>query len=91
MIFNDDYSGSWLRGIRLYDGLTQKEMANRLGTNRGTYSSWESKYKRRRLPQKVLCRVYTYLFGQHKIEYKVEVYKQESIFKRILKWIMGKN
>lgn len=83
----DDYSGSWLRGIRLYDGLTQKEMANRLGTNRGTYSSWESKYKRRRLPQKVLCRVYGYLFEPHKIE----VYKQESIFKRILKWIMGKN
>lgn len=90
MIFNDDYqTGRWLKGIRLYDGLTQKEMASRLGTNRGTYSSWESRYKQRRLPQKILNRVYVYILGKSTT---IEVYEEkESIFKRILKWIMRKN
>lgn len=88
MIFNDDYqTGRWLRGLRMYEGLTQKQMAERLGVKRGTYSCWESKYKYVRLPQKVLHKVYGYLIKPC----KVEVCEEESIFKRILKWIMRKN
>ena len=47
-------TGKYLRELRIMNGLTQKEAAEIFSTNRGTYSSWESRYKKKILPKKVL-------------------------------------
>lgn len=80
----DYHTGAWLRSIRLYCHLTQKKMAELFGVKRGTYSSWESKYKDKRLPNNVILML---------IKLQIEIHKNkktESIFRRILKWIMHK-
>lgn len=82
----DYHTGAWLRSIRLYRQFTQKEMAKRLGTNRSTYSTWESRYKEKRLPNNVILML---------IKLQIEIHKNrkektESIFRRIIKWIMQK-
>ena len=48
------YTGLWLKEIRLANRLKQREACEFFKVSRGTYSSWESRYKARILPQSVL-------------------------------------
>lgn len=95
-----EHTGFWLREQRLYWCKTQKEMAKFFGVKRGTYSSWESRYKRKKLPHKILKLCIGYLIALSAIETSREIcsaykfqqefeknHKKESIWKRILKWI----
>lgn len=92
MIYNDYRTGTWLRSIRLYNSLTQEEMAKFMGTNRGTYSSWESRYKHKHLPSYVISRAILFSVGTHRmVIVDTEDEEKESIFTRIWKWIMRKN
>lgn len=76
-------TGSDLRKQRLFLGLTQKKMAHYFGVSRGTYSSWESKYKHKRLPIYVQKKAKVHLSVAHIFAKS----KKESILKRILRWI----
>lgn len=46
-------TGSYLRDLRVAHNKTQKQMSELFGVCRGTYSSWESRYKNKALPVKV--------------------------------------
>lgn len=61
-----------IRSFRLRMKLTQKDMAWVLKTSRGTYSSWESRYK---------SKIPSWLYRK----YKRNILR--LIIKRIVKWI----
>lgn len=61
-----------IRSFRLRMKLSQKEMACVLKTSRGTYSSWESRYKEK-IPSWLYNRYRKYMF--------------RLIWERILKWV----
>lgn len=93
-------TGSDLRKVRLEFKKTQKQIGELFGVCRSTYSSWESKYKEKSLPKKVIkrfpdigicmcCNEFTKDIKG--IIERVKKLKKESILKRILKWIMRKN
>lgn len=84
------FTGSSLRTIRISYGYTQKRMAELLATKRGTYSSWESKYKNKLLPKKVQRKIHTFIMCETR-RVRIHKIKKESLFTRILKWIMQKN
>ena len=96
------HTGSLLRQIRLSYKKKQKEMACLFGVSRGTYSSWESRYKYKFLPEKVFRKL-PFIVGilnssKYKNVYilqkplpkktKIKIFvEKESIWKRILRWI----
>lgn len=49
-----NHTGKDLRALRIENGLTQKEAADIFLVSRGTYSSWESRYKNKKLPTRVI-------------------------------------
>ena len=96
------HTGSLLREIRLSYKKTQKEMACLFEVSRGTYSSWESRYKYKILPEKVFRKLPSIIdilnSGKYKNIYiiqkplpektKINIFvEKESIWKRILRWI----
>lgn len=76
-------TGSDLRKQRLFLGLTQKKIGEWFGVSRGTYSSWESRYKHKRLPIYIQKKAKIHLSIAHVFMES----KKESIWKRILRWI----
>lgn len=85
------FTGTSLRTIRISYGYTQKRMAELFETKRGTYSSWESKYKNKILPRKTQCKIWTFIKNESaKLRIQELKVKKESLFKRIVKWIMRK-
>ena len=46
-------TGEFLKQLRKKNGLTQKKTAEMFRTNRSTYSSWENKYRNKKLPKSV--------------------------------------
>lgn len=49
-----NHTGKDLRALRIENGLTQKDAADIFLVSRGTYSSWESRYKNKKLPTRVI-------------------------------------
>lgn len=99
ILFTRYISGHRLRDERLYWGKTQKQMAVWMGVSRGTYASWESRYKNRNLPENVRKKLFCIVTGwenqkflyHHMQEFEEIFEEKESIWKRIYKWIMHKN
>ena len=68
------HTGLWLKEVRLANRLKQREACEFFKVSRGTYSSWESRYKARILPQSVLnneglCLMINHLVRTKKVEH----------------------
>ena len=48
------HTGKWMRELRLWNQLTQKQAGELFGVCRSTYSNWESRYARKVLPEHIL-------------------------------------
>lgn len=83
-------TGQWLRELRIANNLTQSDAGEIFGVKRGTYAAWESKYKARILPEKILkSDGLTWLIRfDVRAKKEEEKNKKESITRRIIKWII---
>lgn len=95
-------TGKFLREMRVSYKKTQKQMACLFNVSRGTYSSWESRYKNKILPESVFEKLPSVVGILNSGKY-INMYiidepllsnigpqicaKKESIWKRILKWV----
>lgn len=81
-------TGKWLKELRIANNLTQADAAEIFGVKRGTYAAWESKYKSKILPEKVLkSDGLSWLIHFNVRAKKEELRTKETLKRRIIKWI----